>query len=403
MSIRIHRILIIAGAVAAAVVTWRLAVSISAQSMAAPTFTTAQQIAGDAIYKESCATCHGNNLDDGAFGPPLNGVEFRSAWFGRPADVLFAKIETMPPAAPGSLGAEKHASLLAYLMSQNQLAASTKALPADVDQLKGMLLPGATGGPSGGLSPFAVLPSQPRIVNPLDKYTPVTDALLQNPPAGEWPTWRRGYDGQGFSPLRQINRTNVGELRAAWSWALPNGPNESTPLFHDGVLFVHSYGDKIQAIDAATGDLLWQYSRRLPTGTPPSVKRAIAIYGDKVYTGTSDTHIVALDARTGRVVWDKPIAEQKQGYGLTGGVTVAKGKVIASTTGRAPGGNVIVGLDAQTGQEAWRFGTIPKDGEFGGQHVEQRPTREAQRRIGVGSGQLRLDHRIAVHRRRPDV
>jgi len=359
------RIVIIAGVVAAATMALRLTDSIDAQSLAAPAFTAAQQAAGDAIYKESCASCHGKNLDDGEFGPPLKGVEFRSAWFGRTADVLFTKIETMPPAAPGSLGGEKHVGLLAYLMSQNQLSADTKPLPAEIDQLKAMLLPGATGGPSGGLSPFATLPPAPRVVNPLDRYTPVTDAMLQNPPAGEWPSWRRGYDGQGFSPLKQINRTNVGELRAAWSWALPNGPNESTPLFHDGVLFVHSYGDKIQAIDAARGDLLWQYSRRLPTGAQPSVKRAIALYGDRIYAGTSDTHIVALDAKNGRVVWDTPIADPKQGYGLTGGVTVAKGKIIASTTGRAPGGNYIVALDAQTGREAWRFGTIPKDGEFG--------------------------------------
>src|SRR4051794_37173280 len=155
-----------------------------AQSLAAPAFTTAQQAAGDAAYKESCASCHGKNLDDGEFGPPLKGVEFRSAWFGRTADVLFSKIETMPPAAPGSLATEKHVSLLGYLMSQNQLAAGTKSLPADIDQLKAMLLPGATGGPSGGLSPFAVLPPAPKTANPLDKYTPVADALLQNPPAG---------------------------------------------------------------------------------------------------------------------------------------------------------------------------------------------------------------------------
>jgi mono/diheme cytochrome c family protein len=155
-----HRILIAGVAVAAAAVTRSLVLTISAQSLTAPTFTTAQQIAGDAIYKERCESCHGKNLDDGEFGPPLKGVEFRSAWFGRTADVLFAKIETMPPAAPGSLAAEKHASLLAYLMSQNQLAASTKALPGEIDQLKAMLLPGATGGPSGGLSPFAVLPPQ---------------------------------------------------------------------------------------------------------------------------------------------------------------------------------------------------------------------------------------------------
>ena len=106
--------------------------------------------------------------------------------------MVFAKIETMPPAAPGSLGAEKHANLLAYLMSQNQLIASATQLPSDIDQLRTMLLPGATGGPSGGLSPNAVLPPGPAVVNPLDRYTSVTDAMLQAPPTGEWPIWRRG-------------------------------------------------------------------------------------------------------------------------------------------------------------------------------------------------------------------
>jgi alcohol dehydrogenase (cytochrome c) len=200
---RVHLIRLLGGfcALATAVPTSRLIGPISAQSLGAPTFTTAQQSAGDAIYQESCASCHGKNLDDSEFGPPLKGVEFRSAWFGRSADVVFAKIETMPPAAPGSLGAEKHASLLAYLMSQNQLIASARPLPTDIDRLRAMSLPGATGGPSGGLSPNAVLPPGPAVVNPLDRYTPVTDAMLQTPPAAEWPTWRRGYDGQGFSPL----------------------------------------------------------------------------------------------------------------------------------------------------------------------------------------------------------
>src|SRR6266550_4541661 len=111
-------------ALASVTLTSRAADSVAAQSLAAPTFTTAQQSAGDAIYKESCASCHGKNLDDGEFGPPLKGVEFRSVWFGKPANVLFEKIEAMPPAAPGSLGAEKHANLLAFLMSQNLLLAS---------------------------------------------------------------------------------------------------------------------------------------------------------------------------------------------------------------------------------------------------------------------------------------
>jgi mono/diheme cytochrome c family protein len=120
-------------AVATAILTSRLIGPISAPPLGAPTFTTAQQSAGDAIYQESCASCHGKNLDDGEFGPQLKGVEFRSAWFGRSAEVLFAKIETMPPAAPGSLGAGKHANLLAYVMSQNQLITSARQLPSDIE------------------------------------------------------------------------------------------------------------------------------------------------------------------------------------------------------------------------------------------------------------------------------
>jgi len=119
--------------------------------------------------------------------------------------------------------------------------------------------------------------------------------MLTNPAAGEWLLWRRTYDAYGFSPLKTINKSNVNDLRVAWSWSLPNGPNEATPLVHDGIMFIHSYGDKLQALDAATGDLLWQYSRRLPAGVGPSVKRGISIYGTRLYVPTSDAHIVALD------------------------------------------------------------------------------------------------------------
>jgi alcohol dehydrogenase (cytochrome c) len=351
---------------AIALLVAQVGLSFQAQTLLAPSFTAAQAAAGRATYTQNCASCHGANLDDGAFGPALRGPEFRASWFGRPADQLFTKLETMPPATPASLGAGRTAEVLAYLMSQNQLVAADKPVSSNLDELKGMLLPGATGGPSGGLTGGVALPPAPKKANPLDRLTAVTDALLANPPASEWLTWRRGSDGVGFSPLRQITKQNVAELRTAWSWSLPNGPNEGTPLFHDGVLFVHAYGDKVQALDAVTGDLLWQYSRRLPTGVTPGVKRSIALYGDKVYTGTSDVHLVALDARTGRVVWDKEVADHTKGFSLSGGVTVAKGKVIASTTGRSSGGNVIVAFDANTGTEAWRFNTIPKESEPGG-------------------------------------
>ncbi len=222
-------------------------------------------------------------------------------------------------------------------------------------------------GPSGGLAPGVSLPASPARVNPLDKITPVTDAKLAAPPAEDWLTWRRTYDDVGFSPLKQIDKNNVGNLRLAWSWSLPNGPNETAPLVHDGVIFVQGFGDRVQAINAATGDLLWQYSRTLATDTPPSVKRAISLYGDKLFVPTSDVHVVALDIKTGKVVWDHEVGDPKSGLRMTGGTLAAKGKVMIGTTGRAQGGNYIVGLDANTGGEVWRFYTIARPGEPGGE------------------------------------
>src|SRR5690606_41140037 len=111
------------------------------------------------------------------------------------------------------------------------------------------------------------------------------------------------YDTHGYSPLRQVTADNVDELRIVWSWALPPGSNESVPLVHDGVMFLFGFGDELQALDARTGDLLWHYTHRLEQGASPSHKRGIALYGDKVYMGTSDASVVALDARTGALVW----------------------------------------------------------------------------------------------------
>src|SRR5437667_6283304 len=171
--------------------------------------------------------------------------------------------------------------------------------------------------PGGGLGPDVTLPRWPAAPNPLETITPVTDAMLNNPPAGEWLTWRRTYDDMGFSPLKQITRDNVKNLRVAWSLSLPAGPNEATPLVHDGVIFVHSYNDNVQALDAATGDELWHYSRKLPEGARPSVKRNMALYSNKLLLSTSDLHVVALGVKTGSVICDEPIAHRNDTWNLT--------------------------------------------------------------------------------------
>lgn len=352
--------------------TWfgapELSSRIDAQPLPPPlSYTATQAEQGQSAYVEHCASCHGQNMDDGAFGPPLTGSDFRQKWGLRSAEALFTFTSTkMPPERPGALGDKSYTDLLAFILQENGSQAGTRELPADPEALKAMAPPNWPRAGGGGLAPGVTIPPPPPALNPLDTIRPVTDAMLTRPPEGEWLSWRRTYDGFGFSPLKKINRTNVSELRVAWSWSLPNGPNEATPLVHDGVMFVHSYGDKVQALDAATGDLLWQYSRRMPKGIAPSVKRSISIYGSRLYVPTSDAHIVALDVKTGRVVWDQAVADPKAGYRMTGGPLVARGKVMVGTTGRAEGGNYIAALDAETGKEAWRFYTIARPEEPGG-------------------------------------
>jgi alcohol dehydrogenase (cytochrome c) len=341
--------------------------TVRAQAPDELTYTTAQAERGRAVYAEQCASCHGPNLDDGAFAPPLTGLDFRTKWGQQSAEPLFTYTATrMPPNQPGSLGDARYTDLMAFILLQNGSPAGSRELLTDTASLKTMPAPRWPRPMGGGLTRGVSLPPPPPRPNPLDRITPVTDAMLTRPPEGEWLSWRRTYDAYGFSPLKKINRANVKELRVAWSWALPIGVNQTAPLVHDGVMFVYGNGDKVQAFNAVTGDLLWQYDRRLPTGVAPSSKRSISIYGMRLYVPTSDAHIVALDVKTGKPVWDRPVADPQGGYGITGGTIVARGKVMVGTTGRAPGGNYIVALDAETGKEAWRVSTIARPGEPGG-------------------------------------
>jgi alcohol dehydrogenase (cytochrome c) len=342
-----------------------------AQTSGTPlTFTAEQAASGKTRYIESCATCHGASGDDGEFAPPLLGASFVSKYTGRPASELFTYTKSkMPPATPGALGNTIYAQIIAWLLQQNGFTTGSTELPSELDRLSAILIPGVkvrrnfTAG--GGLTPGTKLPPPPRTSNPFDRYSIVTDVLLQNPPPADWLTWRRASDYQGFSPLQQINKGNVRSLRLAWSWALPPGANETTPVVHDGVMFTFGNGDKVQALNAVNGDLLWQYARQLPSDAYPIFKRNIAVYADKVYVATSDVHVVALDAKSGRVVWDRALTAEK-GFRLTGGPLAARGKIMVGTVGRVPGRNYIVALDAETGKESWRFNTIAQPGEPGG-------------------------------------
>ncbi|TDI20454.1 MAG: pyrrolo-quinoline quinone [Acidobacteria bacterium] len=199
---------------------------------------------------------------------------------------------------------------------------------------------------------------------------PVTDAMLADPPPESWLNWRRTPDGWGYSPLDQITRDNVGDMRLVWSWAMETGSQQTTPIVHDGVMFLASPGNIVQALDAATGDLLWEHRRAFPTGRGRGrPNRNIAIYEDTIILNTADANIVALDTRTGDVVWEAEVADSAKGYYYTGGSLIADGKVISGMAGCLrfwDDGCFITAHDARTGRELWRTSTVARPGEPGG-------------------------------------
>ena len=219
------------------------------------------------------------------------------------------------------------------------------------------------------------------LVGQVKDFRPITEAMLRNPAPGDWLNWRRTDNAWGYSPLDQINKQNVQQLQLAWSWAMDDtGAQEATPLVYDGIMYLPNPRGVIQALDAATGDLIWEYRPDAAQTPAPAagggaaegrgIQRNIAIFGDKIFATTNDAHIVAVDARTGKLVWDTRVADSKLGYEYTSGPIVVRGKVIAGITGCVRYKEdvcFITGHDAATGKELWRTSTIARPGEPGGE------------------------------------
>ena len=207
----------------------------------------------------------------------------------------------------------------------------------------------------------------------ISDFQPVTDEVLRNPSDADWLQWRRTYDGWAYSPLDQINRENVQNLQLVWSRALNTGQVELIPLVYDGVMYIPHPGGVIEAVDATTGDLIWRYRHAPPEGgsgfSGNRGTRNIAIYDEKIFFAAPvGGFLIALDARTGAVVWETLI-EAKARH--SSGPIVVAGKVLTGrscSTGTAgiEGGCFIAAHDAETGEELWRRFTIARPGEPGG-------------------------------------
>ena len=219
-------------------------------------------------------------------------------------------------------------------------------------------------------APAPAAPRPTKTLRPVRNFVAVTDQVIREPKREDWLIYRGNYQGWGYSPLDRINKTNVENLQLVWARAMEPGTNQATPLVYNGVMYLGNPGDVIQAIDVATGDLMWEYRHPLPELTSMrnplgQRKRAIALYGDYVYTVTWDNHVLALDARSGEKAW-----ETDRGGDLyvsnSSGPIVANGVVVAGSTCQYAGyACYVTGHDAKTGKELWRNTMIPRPGEPG--------------------------------------
>jgi alcohol dehydrogenase (cytochrome c) len=368
-------------------------------------FTAEQATAGRTAYQGTCAVCHGADLT-GAGAPELTRT-FAGGWSARTTRDLTGLIQTtMPPDRPGALPEQDYINIAAFILQYNGATPGTQALTAETavpigsflrpgaapagaaaaggrgqvaqggaapagrgaGAAAGAVAGGARGAAAGGAAAAGRGAPQPQptglIINgQVKNLTRVTDDALRNPPPGDWLMTRRDFYASSYSPLTQITAGNAGELQLVWtSPMVEGGTNQPTPLAHDGTVFLNnSNGGVVQALDGKTGDIIWE--QRLGTNLAP---RGMALYEDKLFVALSNAHLVALDAKTGNVAWDVAMPD---GRGSSSGPIVAKGKVIEGMGGCQAYNEqkcFISAYDAASGKQVWRFNTVAKQGEPGG-------------------------------------
>ena len=208
----------------------------------------------------------------------------------------------------------------------------------------------------------------------VDQFKSVTTQRLvdaaENP--NDWLIYGGSYAATWFSPLAKIDTTNVGQLAPAWAFSMGVlGGQDGVPIVNNGIMYVTSAWSKLFALDARTGAILWMHEANLPENISAMlccdvVNRGVAVLGDKVYWATLDAHLLALDARTGKVVWDVQVADWQAGYTLTAAPLVVKNKVLIGPGGGEFGvRGFLVAYDADTGKEVWKTYTVPAPGEAG--------------------------------------
>ena len=298
---------------------------------------------GRGLYRQNCAACHGGDRSGGA-GPPLSGMLFDSHWAGKPAELGAQAAKTMPPGAEGSLSTTEYAAIADYLLHPDAAPAAAPVRDA---------------------TPVS-LPAPPRRLSEPTTKGP-DDAELLASSATDWLRYNGDLRGQRYSALSQISAENAGQLAPKCIFQTgETGAFQASPIVRAGKLYITT-SRRTYALDAATCRLLWsnEYVASDPE-TTLQTNRGVALYQGLVIRGTLDAHLIALDAATGKLVWDVRVADSRDGYFLSAAPLVFDGKVYIGEAGADFGAaGHLNAFDAATGRSLWRFNIIPADGEPG--------------------------------------
>jgi alcohol dehydrogenase (cytochrome c) len=357
---------------------------LTGQQPAAGPYTAAQAAAGRATYQERCASCHVEDLGGRFEAPQLAGSDFMNQWGDRTVAELIAFMKlTMPPTNPGSLDEQSYVAIAAFLLDANGAREGNQPLTAASSvSIRSVATgrrapapqpaaPKQTGKQAGKQTQAPIGPRGITVAGEVKNFVPVTAAMLKNPDPADWLMIRRDYKASSYSPLNQVTRDNVQDLRLVWQWAMnEGGTNQPAPLVHNGIIYLNNTGNILQAIDGRTGDLIWE--QRYGGAATAHSMRGISIYGDRIFLESADARMLAFDARTGAKIWETAIADASKGqrYSASSGPLVVNGKLI---TGLGPSCMryteekcFISAYDTADGKLLWKFYTIARQGEPGG-------------------------------------
>jgi len=332
------------------------------------TYTEAQAAAGAELYAANCAACHGAELQGGPLGPLLSGDDFLARWGGQTAGALIANIQAnMPPGGNDNLGETEYVNIAAHLFASNGMIRGSTPLSASSNIQIAAYVAERGASPARQQRREPEAPTGLVIAGEVEDFVPVTDAMLADPDPADWPMMRRNYFAHSYSPLDQINRDNVQELRLKWVWSMKDGDSEPAPIVYNGVIYLINPSNIIQALDARSGELIWEHHSG-PANRQDM--RNIALYNDKIIQATTDSRLIALDARTGEKVWETVVADVGEGFVNSSGPIIADGKIIQGQAGCAryiEQNCYLTAHDANTGERLWEWNPIAQsDDPVGG-------------------------------------